>query len=273
MIARAKCSRLVLFAVHSLFAVCATGADFPSEITDPCTVFGFCGPAQLGSSGTISVFSGAASLNSVDTSRAGSLLNPWFLDLGATTDFYLSLQGTGAGGPLRGPSDLNPTGTFHQTGRFFLLELTNTGPAAWQSVRLDVELTPGIPSSDHDALTFGEGSASYGELDLLQFFSSNRFSDVTRIPFTFVEDAILIPGLGFINDRLTDAVVFSDGMVLPNESVSLLFGITSGVGDGTVPDFYLRVAPSAVPEPSTFGLAAVAIAALAFSARRRRTRR
>jgi hypothetical protein len=262
-----------MFAVPMVFAASALAADFPGEISDPCVLFGYCDAAQLGASGAISVFSGAGSLTAIDITRPGSLLDPWILQADTPgSPFYLSFVGAGPGGPLRSPTDLNPTGTGHATGRFFLLTLTNNSLSAWQGVRLDLELTPGTPSSTHDALTFGEGLPDLNELDLLQFFSSNRFSQVTRVPATFIPDAHEVPGIGTFSDFVTDAVIFSGGTVLPNQTVNLLVGINNGVGVGVAPNFYLRVdaGQPAIPEPSTMGLAGFAIVALVILRRRQR---
>jgi hypothetical protein len=200
------------------------------------------------------------------------LTDPWLLQLDTSgAGMYLFASG-GTGGPLAGPTDLNPTGSGHATGRYFLLQLQNVSGSSWNHVRLDLEFTPNTPSSTHDALSFGEGTVVNGDPDLLGTFSSNRFANVGRVPEIFIPNAHDVPSLGTFDDSVTDALLFTGGTVQPNETVTLLFAINNGVPVGVLPHFYLHVqaGPEEVPEPATVGVAGLALAAFAAARFRRK---
>jgi hypothetical protein len=201
-------------------------------------------------------------------------IDPWLLAVDSTSgSFALLLDGDVAGGPLRSPTDLNPLGTLHTTARAFRLSLTNTGALPWVGVRLDLQRILGAPSDDIDAISFAEGSGSFGDpigcCDLSPFFTSDRFPSVQRVPS--IPNTVPVPG-GELNNPLVDAITFGGGLVQPGQTVDLVFAISNGTGVGTVPDFYLVAAQEPVPEPATAALSAAGIAALLLLDRGRRRR-
>ncbi len=121
----------------------------------------------------ITVQSGSVVSFSADTTKAGSLADPWLItetlqSLSATLKFFDDAGGS--------PLGVNTTGTGHSSGKWFTKTVTNDTSAAWTSFELELQVILGTPSGDGDGLSFAQG----GGLT----FSSDKFDTYTRIDNT-----------------------------------------------------------------------------------------
>lgn len=249
------------FAAIAIPFLCAAwGGDIPGEVQNPCDVHPeYCVQPQFGSPGSISIMTGLGILGGTDTTKPGTLAQPWLINLSSgASPLVLQFQGNVPGGPLRSLTDFNSVGTNHTTGRYFQLTLTNTGSQTWLALALGLTAPP--LDLNIDGASFGDSFSNVPPfsntpctpvgspqcLDITKNFSSNRFSQ-------------------FSVDHTNDILTFSGGQVNPGQSVNLLYGVTiQQYGPGSVTTGFfagpylpllMSVAPTATPEPGTWILA------------------
>jgi hypothetical protein len=192
---------------------------------------------------TITVSAGNATITA-DTSSTGALATPWAINEQYSGPGAVTLQLQSAtGGSAVGPG--NATGTpNHDDGRWVSKTVTNNTTDTWTSFELELQSVLGVPSTDGDGLSFAQG----GGLT----FSSNVFLTITRLEIT------------------RDYLNFSNGSVLPGDSVNFLFAITD---NGPNPTFWLVETPNKVdtpvPEPASIMLLGSGLAGLAGALRRK----
>ena len=185
----------------------------------------------------ITYVSGPGSLDSSDTTKTGTLADPWLLGetYSGVSPFILKFSDSN-GEPL-GPG--NPTGTGHDYGKWIKKTVVNNSGVEWTSFEIEVQSTLGIPSGQGDGISFADGSGITGS------FSSDQFSTYTRI------------------DDNRDYLNFHGGVVGIGESVTFWFAITDNAPNNP---FWLAETANKtdVPEPATllllgFGIFGAAI--------------
>lgn len=195
---------------------------------------------------TISVESGGITLNSTDTTTAGTQVDPWLIGETMTAHGHLRFSGDDAPGGSSPLGGANPTGSGHDEGRWISKTVVNDTIDIWTSFELELQVTLGIPSGQGDGLSFADGSGLTG------LFGSDKFSTYTRF------------------DVERDYLNFSGGSVAPGEAVTFLFVITDNLEND--PFFLLQTAnirDIPVPEPVTLGLFGLGLAGLGIARRRK----
>ncbi|MGH8681438.1 MAG: PEP-CTERM sorting domain-containing protein [Burkholderiales bacterium] len=185
----------------------------------------------------ITVQAGGISINSTDTTAAGTLADPWLINESMTSAGTLRFESEPLGAD-------NPTGSGHDRGKWVQKTIINDTGITWTSFELELQVILGTASGQGDGLSFADGSA------LTDDFFSDEFSTYTRI------------------DVLRDYLNFSGGEVLAGESVTFAFAITDNIANDP---FYLLQTANKVdrlPEPGSLLLVALGLGGLAYARRR-----
>lgn len=221
-----RLDRWIAFAVVLLSALFASGSVSAAPITLNGVTFSEAGPGVLITGGV---------------AGSGALGDPLII-----SETFTSLDGTIS---IEGLQNFgNPTGSSHAHGFALRKIITNNTGASWEFFDHELQVTLGIPSSDDDGLSFGQGCA-------------------TCRPFT--SDNLPTP---FEEIILRDFVNFSGGVVPDLGMVTFDYVITDNLQHELVflrerPDF---APPEAIPEPATLLLFGSSVAGMAGALWRRR---